>query len=376
MRSIRRSLLGYLLLLLAIALSAVGLLVDRFANGAIRQREASEADRIEQTFKLRQSEVKTKFDADVMNETKALAKDVHYKIADLLGQKLDQRKGSGGPGGPPRPPEPQPPVKAPDEEAKLFRVRVAALGLAAPPVVAPVPLTVAMFEPRVPNNPNDMREPRVYNDPRRYNPAPNWSDYDAPRFVSRVQEALRRAYEDEDHRSQFQFTIVATYYPNRPGTHRTVAVIHSAKLGAELPLDPAWLEQTQDLEPKTDDPEVPGQGKLHRVVTTAGVYGSPIRFFVFLPALPAPPVPATPAPANAAIRYPAYPPFRGVDVALRVFVHHPRPYSELDARLAALQKERDEQVTRVREETRMELAQLRSRLIIIGTGTFAALVLG
>ena len=84
MRSIRRSLLGYLLVLLAVALGAVGVLVDRFANGAIRTREASETDRIEHAFNVRQREAKTKFDADVMSETKALAKDVHYKIADLL----------------------------------------------------------------------------------------------------------------------------------------------------------------------------------------------------------------------------------------------------------------------------------------------------
>jgi signal transduction histidine kinase len=63
-------------------------------------------------------------------------------------------------------------------------------------------------------------------------------------------------------------------------------------------------------------------------------------------------------------------------VFLHVFVHHARPYSELDARLAADQKERDEQLARVREETRVELVQLRTRLIIIGCGTFAALVLG
>ena len=73
MRSIRRSLLGYLLLLLAVALGAVGTLVDRFANGAIRTREASETDRIEEAFKLRQHEAKTKFDVELLAESKALA---------------------------------------------------------------------------------------------------------------------------------------------------------------------------------------------------------------------------------------------------------------------------------------------------------------
>ncbi len=364
MRSIRRSLLGYLLVLLAVALGAVGVLVDRFANGAIRTREASETDRIEHAFNVRQREAKTKFDADVMSETKALAKDVHYKIADLLGQKLDQRK---GPGGASRPTDPQPPVKAPDEEAKLYRVRLAVLGLAAPPMVAPAALTVATFEPRVPNN---LSEPRTYNDPRRYNPAPHWSDYDTPRAVARIQEAVRKTFEDDDHPGYFQFTLVATY-PNR--ANRTVAVVRSAQLDSDLPLDPAWLEQNQDLEPKADDTDVSGKGKFHRVVTTAGVYGSPIRFAVVLPA-PAPLV--APVPPNAQGRYPVYPPFRGIDALLRVYVHHARPYSELDARLAADQKERDEQLDRVRGETRMELAQLRARLILIGSGTFAALVLG
>jgi two-component system, OmpR family, heavy metal sensor histidine kinase CusS len=368
MRSIRRSLLGYLLLLIAVALSAVGLLVDRFANGAIRTREASETERIEQTYRLRQSEAKIKFDADVMSETKALAKDAHYKIADLLGQKLNQGKGPGGPGGPGRPLEPQQPLKAPDEEAKLFRVRIAMLGLAAPPVVAPVPLTVAAFEPRVPPN---WSESRIYGDMRRYNPIPNWTDYDAPRALARIQEALRKAFDEEDHRSYFQFTIVATY-PNRPGTGRTISVIHSEKLGTELPFDPAWLEPNQDPEPKVDDIEIAGK-KFHRVVTSAGVYGSPIRFFVMLPA---PPAPIASVPPNLTGRYPVYPPFRGADIGLRVFVHHARPHSELDARLAADQKERDDQLERVRAETRMELQQLRGRLILIGTGTFAALVLG
>jgi signal transduction histidine kinase len=53
-----------------------------------------------------------------------------------------------------------------------------------------------------------------------------------------------------------------------------------------------------------------------------------------------------------------------------------RPYSELNARLATDQQERDEQLASVREETRNELAQLRSRLLLIGSGTFVALVLG
>src|SRR5262245_4605428 len=105
MRSIRRSLLGYLLLLLALALGAVGVLVDRFANAAVRARESSETERIEQTYKVRQQEAKAKFDAELLGEAKLLAKDVYNRTAELLGQKWEQRKG------PPRLSEPQPPVR-------------------------------------------------------------------------------------------------------------------------------------------------------------------------------------------------------------------------------------------------------------------------
>jgi signal transduction histidine kinase len=63
-------------------------------------------------------------------------------------------------------------------------------------------------------------------------------------------------------------------------------------------------------------------------------------------------------------------------VVLHVFVHHLRPYSDLNVRLAADQKKLNEQRERVREETRAELSQLQARLVVIGTGTFAALVLG
>ena len=53
MRSIRRSLLGYLLVLLALGLGAVGLLVDRFAQAAITAREEAETRRIDQTLETR-----------------------------------------------------------------------------------------------------------------------------------------------------------------------------------------------------------------------------------------------------------------------------------------------------------------------------------
>lgn len=373
MRSIRRSLLGYLLLLLALGLGAVGVLVDRFARDSMDAREGAEVERIEQAFKVRQIQEKAKFDADVRTETRALAKDVQRITADLLGQRV-VGKGPGGPGGPGgwRMFEPQPPLRAPDDEAKHYRTRLALLHMVAPPSAFAVPVTVAAIEPRVPNNISDRR---VYENPLRYNPAPLWTDYDAHRAVDRIQDALADALHkelDSQNVGRWQVTVVTTF-PNRPGVPRDTFAVRSARLATELPLDPVWLEPNQDPEPRADAPEVPRDGKLNRVVTATGVQGGPIRFFVVLPA---PPAPAPPVPASFGVRYPAFLPFRGADLALRVFVHHARPYSELDARLAVAQTERDDQTARVRADTGTELARFRARLWVIGGGTFALLVVG
>jgi two-component system heavy metal sensor histidine kinase CusS len=64
MPSIRRNLLGYLLVLLALALGGVGLLVDQFAGAAMRAREEAETKRIEQAYKVRENKAQDKFDAD------------------------------------------------------------------------------------------------------------------------------------------------------------------------------------------------------------------------------------------------------------------------------------------------------------------------
>jgi two-component system, OmpR family, heavy metal sensor histidine kinase CusS len=377
MRSIRRSLLGYLLLLLALGLGAVGVLVDQFARASMDAREGAEVERIEQAFKVRQIQEKAKFDADVRAETRALAKDVQRVTADVLGQRLG--KGPSGPpgpgGGPWRAFEPQPPLRAPDDEAKAYRVRASILGLVAPPAVLAVPLTVAAVEPRVPNNLTDRR---VYDNPLRYNPAPLWTDYDAPRALARIEDALDDALHKEfDAQNLGRWQVsVSVAFPNRPTAQRAGFAVRSPNLAADLPLDPAWLEPNGDPEPRADAPEVPRDGKLNRVVTATGAQGGPIRFFVVLPAPPAPPPPAVPAPLAFQVRYPAYLPFRGADLFVRVFVHHARPYSELDARLAAAQTERDEQTARARADTGTELARFRARLWAIGGGTFALLVVG
>jgi signal transduction histidine kinase len=385
MPSIRRSLLVYLLSLLALALGAVGVFVDRFANGAIRQREASEEERINQSFKVRQQDATAKFDADLLAETKAKARELQRAVEPILGLNRDQpRPRSGGSGslGPPPPPSPtagsgaaagpagapaqptqaQPPARATEDEGREFLHRICLTQLTATSNSLPAVVAAAALQPRE----SAFGTPG----PRRFSATvlPGWIEFDGPRAIARTADALRRAF-DDDHTGYFQFTLVGTY-ANRPD--RTVTVVPSVALDGELPLAPFWLESkqlapNQDLEPKFEDVEIAGKGMCRQVVTGTGVSGRPLVFPV---ALPFPTALAAPG------RPPIFQSFW--DVFLHVFVQHARPYSELelDPSLAAARAERDEQLARVSEETRDERHRLRSRLLLIGCATFAALVLG
>jgi signal transduction histidine kinase len=357
MRSIRRSLLGYLLLLLALALSAVGVFVDRFANGAITQRETSEEKRIEETFKLRQHEAKAQLDADLFAESKSLAREVHSHTRSLVGQN-DPRPRPGAPAA--KMPDPPPTLKGTEDEARQFRLRAALIEFAPVPGVLPALAPVAAVEP-IPDGPGFRPDGPGF---RRAFPYPGWVEFEGSRVLARIQESLRKTFAEEHPPHQYQFTLAATY-PGR--ATRNVLTIRSEKLTDDLAVDPALLEPSAEVEPKIEDADVPGLGPCRRVVTGTLASGRPITFWIVLP--------SPPAPASIA-GYRTYPPFRGPDIVLRVIVQVVRPHSDLDARLEAARTDRNDQLARVSAETKMELAQLRSRLILIGSTTFAALVLG
>jgi signal transduction histidine kinase len=336
MRSIRRSLLGYLLVLVALALGGVVVFVDRFANAAITAREEAEVGRTEQIFELRRVEAKTKFDAELVPETRVLRERVQSSLRSVPG--MGRGPGRGEPSG--RPPDAS--FKAPDEEAKEYRRRAAALLQGATPFEWPTVAAAAT----------------IYR-----TSSPAWSAYEAPRLVARLQlqDALRRAVEEEEHPGfgdYYQIQLVA-YYHGQPG--QTVALFRSPKLGQDLPLDLPTLEQP-NVEFHHDDVTTPSGEKLRRVMHSGW------RYFYWVPSsLPGGPGPGPGGPGRG---------FRVPDVWIRLVVHHARPYSQLDTRLAADQQRRDEQLDRVRGETQTELTRLRTRLGMIGLGSFVALVVG
>ena len=352
MRSIRRSLLGYFMLLLALALGGVGLLVDRFAVAAIKDREEAEAKRIEKAYELRQHEAKVKFDAELLTETKSLARELQPKLAPLLG------RGPGGPGGGPgavraatdlslQAPEKDTAAGTPRGSVENYRLRLTMLEL----TPSPWPRTaaaIAMDPPaliRVPGRPEIYRLV-----------SPLWTSYDGPRALARIQEAVRKLFDDDEQQGFYQFHLIVNF-PGHSG--RTVSVVRSPKLAHDLPLDLESLDRNSDAEYQFDDVMVPGKGMVRRVLKNGG--RPSLNFWVQFP------IP----PSIASFRT-----LPRVDLALRVVVSHARPYSELEARLAEEQRNGDEELAQVRNETRKDLTQLRNNLVMIGTGSFVALVLG
>ncbi len=385
MRSIRRSLLGYFLVLLALALGAIAAFVDRYAVEAIQAREKAEADRTAEAFKARRLEAQAKFDDEILREARSLAGELSRAFNKAWGRRPgeqgrgggafpkdgDDAKGAESKGPepkadpPPRPAEPsRPPFpgKAPDDDAREYLIRSAGLMLRPPgagnwPTVAAA-TTVA----------------------RAWSPA--WIGFEGPRTAVRVQipDMLHRLFEESDHTGYYQFSVVATY-PGRPW--QTLGTVRPPRLAHDLPLDLDQLDDRglESLPP--DEIEVPGQGMFRRaVVWTAQTPQGPrplmIPVMLESQSLPAqaPGGRTTPVfvtPTNPPFGRP-YRPFP--DYWIRVYVQAARPRAELDARLTADAEARDAELQKVHRETHDELHQLRTRLGLIGAASFLALVVG
>jgi two-component system, OmpR family, heavy metal sensor histidine kinase CusS len=188
--------------------------------------------------------------------------------------------------------------------------------------------------------------------------SPLWMAFDAPRTLTRIQDAIRKLFEDEEHPGLYQFNLIVST-PTHSG--RSTVVIRSPRLSHDMPLDVEASDRNTDAEYRHDDVEIDSIGSVRRVVK---VGGRPwLGFFIQVP----------PPPAIAPIRLS---PLRPPELIIRIVVSHARPYSELEARLAEEQRNGDAELTHVREESRRELTQLRTRLGLIGLGSFAALALG
>ncbi|MBA4064641.1 MAG: hypothetical protein C0501_13195 [Isosphaera sp.] len=376
MRSIRRSSLTYLMLLLGLAIAGVGVLVDRFARAAIRAREDAETERIEQIFTLRweaevqrrdqayrdrRREVEAKFDVQLRNEANILSRQARSKVWALLNPGRPPGKDRDPPGKE-RDPGSGPVFRAAEEDAKEF----------IPPKPRFLPPSSALAAVGGSAAATSASDPGVRNT--------LWLAYELPRTLPRIQEMLEKSYEDDQHPEFFQVQVVMVE-PGQPD--RTVAVVRPDRVPEDLPLDVAAVGKDPNFEREYDDIEIPGHGSFRRLVMPVSVPSLYPYLMGFR--LPSPPglQPGSggwPGPGGR-LRY---------DLVLRIYFHYARPRSDLahqlaeekrslDAQFARREDERqdrDAQVAGVRAESRAELAKLRTRLGLIGAVTFVALLAG
>lgn len=350
MPSIRRNLLGYLLVLLALALGAVGVLVDRYAQAAMRAREDAETKRIEEGFKAREKEAAAKFDAELLAEAEILGRDLLNRLftSEILGR--GGRVGAA--------------VRPADDEVVAYQRRVASLLAGAGAAgTLPAVVTAGAGRPLAPVTPMPLSEPPprpAGEPPPRPAPLPLlWVGYESPRTVARIQEALRKSFEEElpRHTGEFQAHFVAF----DPVYHaRNVAIVRSPGLREDVPLDFAPLERTARFEHDHGTVELPGRGQYRQAILRVGRGSGAL---MLNPPAVSPPTGRPPG-------------LRPSDLQVRVFVQCLQPLSVLEDRLRQDRDDCDDKLASVRQETRIELAQLRAKLTLIGCGTFAALVVG
>ncbi|HEX4609531.1 MAG TPA: HAMP domain-containing sensor histidine kinase [Urbifossiella sp.] len=386
MRSIRRSVLGYFLLLLALALGLVALFVDQFAVDAIRLREKAETGRMDQAFKNRLKEAQDQFDAEITAEARSLAGELNRAVNKALNRRPEPGRGGGGPpgkggggpeakGSPPldpkldpkaepfaRPPEPRPsfPGKAPDEDAREYLRRATGMML--------IPPAANMW-------PSFVTANTFY-----HSWSPAWAGFESPRMAGNIQipRLIHQLFEEGDHTGYYQFQVVAAYH-GRPW--QTIEIIRPARLAHNLSIDLDRLDDPAVESIPPDEIRVDGQGVFRRAVvwTALTPQGSrPLVYPVWLE-------PQSLASQSATGRStPLFippsglggPRFRPFDFQIRVFIHAARPRDELDRRLASDVTARDEELQQIQHDTRLELTYLRARLGMIGAGSFVALVIG
>ena len=385
MHSIRRSLLGYLLLLVALALGAVGLLVDRFAKQVITAREVAEKSRIDAAFEVRRKEAVKKFDSDILAEAKSMAVKIQLKIEALFGLSADRPP----PNQPPSPAQPptgtpgggpgrstDPLLRASDSELEQYRVSALVMHMAAGParwhtaaigqLIDPTPIQVPEMQiSRGGQQQTTGEPPKLIELPRL---SPIWSAYDTQRVIPRLKAELLHVLDDEDHPGGFQVDLVDS------STRQSHALgsVPSTRLGHDLPsVDPATIGRPGSQEYVYDDVDVPGVGKYRRTLKVGGRTWVGFRIWLSPPAAYATNS-AVSIPGMGMVRFAGRPP----NLVLRVYIHHVRPYSELLDRLAKEDSDQEEQIQAVREETREALTDLRTKLWLIGAGSFLALVIG
>jgi signal transduction histidine kinase len=325
MPSLRRSLIAYFLVLLAFALGGVGVLIDRFANDALKARELAEQKRIIQEYETHCAESQAKFDDELLIQAQSLGREIRQKYSLLAKQAVD-------------------------DSSKRFPITMAVLALGDLGSPLATGLSSAVTHHRASSN------------------ALFWAYYSSPQIDDRIRRSFAEAGE---HPQYFQIHI--------PRFRR---VIRSQDQPFDMPLDTESEALTESSPNRFSQVTIANVGEFHRVVYRTNLHLTQSRF-----PTPQPPAPQPPRPRGTGAERPGQPP-RGFtnpgpqqpqnpdSFFPTIYVQCARPKADLTDRLGEHAAMRDEQLGRVATETADSLSRLRLQMGTIAAATFLALAIG
>lgn len=335
MPSLRRSLIVYFVVLLALALSGCAILLDRFATETLRARQESEHLRIQQEYDRNVQDAEEKFNEQMFAHARSLGLQLRQIYLGITqeAQQPQQRR--------PMTPEQLHAQEIQKKVQPQFNALMVALALG-----DMVPMGPAYTLQAITNYRNTRTA--------LFGSALGWPT-GTP--VNPVAARVEQSFDLNDHPGYFQ--IHSNLSPTKP-------IVPKGSKSLDLPLDTNGLSEPNDK--RYDDLEIAQFGHVRRIV-----YRSFINTPSFWGRSPQPGG-GGPRPAGVVPVPGSRPPNNGDGQA--VYVQYVRNISELDELTTTQQANRDEQLERVETETRESLDRLRIRVAAIAGLTFLILIVG
>jgi two-component system, OmpR family, heavy metal sensor histidine kinase CusS len=317
MPSLRRSLILYFLLLMAVSLTVIGIVSHRLVLASLQSREVAETGRIVQEYNLRVQEAKNKFDDDLLNQAQSLGRELRGQYSLLNNRRNSEEQQR-------------------NIRTLMFIYPFGSFGSIGNPILSVVDFAAS-------NTPS-FRTPLF------------WASFSN----TENDELIRKSFEGGDHPDYFQFDI--------PRLRR---VIRGPRLTFSLPSDVETYHLTEAGDHRFDD-ETVEVGELRRVILRTQLRTTVLgpRGGGFNPGGPQGPPSRG---GNGALERPPptqdnfYPP---------VYVQCARPKIELTTIENGYASIRDEKLANVQSEIRDQLGSLRLKFGIIAVLTFLGMVFG
>ena len=332
MRSIRRTLTAYLLVLLAVTLGVAGVVIDQLTGRALEAREAATAELIENRYKDRGEDADRRLNLALQDEALRLAETMQTRYWELF-----------------------------QEEGLKHRRSLTLLSMGNALNPAATAVTVVAFPP---NTWNPSATPWLRESFRQHFA-----------HLTLDPQSVRHADENNPSADFFQINTAAG------------RVWRSQSLDRDtLPFDPKLGDAAKLVELNFDTVALSPSGTMvRRIVYKTPLYVASRQSPAGPPRTPGtrpaaagwppmnPPVgPPAPAPPPA----PPLTPGQILDSIPKIYVQCARPLASLDQALAKFAIERDDELTRVRLEITTERMVLRLRITFIGLAAFLALAIG